>query len=137
MDFMIRHALRTQIKAGYGPALDLIGRDKAQLDSIALSLRDTEITIGNYLRFQFSAITQEKLSLHLTYTIFFASASGRSRSKIFVLCDKPFQAGEHIMITKKHMMKHFSTRKLYPGFHKVQVSCGGVVLGEGEFYMVA
>jgi 3-methyladenine DNA glycosylase AlkC len=133
MEFLIRHALRTQIKAGYIPALALVGKQQPQLSSYICHIETPTVIVGTYLDFSFAATSLQDQDLHLTYTIYFTSSTGRPRSKIFVLCDKHFSSGQHIYIRKKHLMKDFSTRKLYAGLHRVEVSCGGVVLGEGEF----
>jgi 3-methyladenine DNA glycosylase AlkC len=133
MEFLIRHALRTQIKAGYRAALSLVGKQQPQLSSYICDIETPTVTVGTYLEFSFAATSLQDQNLHLTYTIYFASATGRPRSKIFVLCDKHFSSGDRIYIRKKHLMKDFSTRKLYAGLHRVEVSCGGVMLGADEF----
>ncbi len=132
MRYLVRHTLRTLIKQGDRYAWAMIGYHEPVLSQISLNCAE-QVQIGQALVFRFQAVSQAQQTLHVTYTIHFASASGRPSSKTFVLANKMFATGEQIDIRRSHPIRQMSTRKIVSGMHELSIACCGKVLGRVEF----
>lgn len=139
LEWVIKHSLRTLIKAGHSGALALIGY--GQTPSVAIEnfqVAFGEMPLGQQQVFSFDLVSTSEKSqeLLLDYTVFFMKANGQQKPKVFkfkTLCLAP---QERLSLQKKHWFKHFSTRRLYAGVHSIQVQVNGQAKASIDFELV-
>jgi 3-methyladenine DNA glycosylase AlkC len=126
-DWIVKHACRSLLKAGNKRALLLFGHsDPAAMSVAKLKLQKTTVLIGEELRFSFQLINSGKKAgkLRLEYAIDYKKASGKTSRKIFKITENHYQPGPH-SFSRKHSFVDMSTRKHYPGKHRVCVIVNG------------
>jgi 3-methyladenine DNA glycosylase AlkC len=139
IQWIIKHALRTLIKQGDTKALALLGySSEVNISLHTFNLESKEIRLGDYLKFnaELSCHDSEKQHLMIDYAIYFMKANGKQSKKVFKLSQKIATAGERIHIQKKHSLKPISTRKYYPGEHRVELIINGRKMVESEFSLL-
>jgi 3-methyladenine DNA glycosylase AlkC len=134
----MRHALRTLIKKGHPGALELIGATgKASVKVIAFDVQPKRVRLGeavNFaLRFKSTAKSTQRLVVDLG--IHFVKNSGGSSRKVFKWKEISLVKNESVEFTKKQRIQDFTTRKHYPGAHKVEVLINGRALATTEFVL--
>jgi hypothetical protein len=53
--------------------------------------------------------------------------------KVFKIKEVELSAKKEVYIYKKHSFKNFTTRKHYPGVHKISIKVNGEILAEKSF----
>jgi hypothetical protein len=123
----VKHACRSLLKAGNKRALLLFGHgDPAAMSVAELKLENTMVVIGEDLRFSFQLVNSgEKAGkLRLEYAIDYMKANGKTSRKIFKITENHYQPGAH-SFSRKHSFADMSTRKHYPGKHRVSIIVNG------------
>ncbi|MCJ8329506.1 MAG: DNA alkylation repair protein [Lentisphaeria bacterium] len=137
--WLIRHALRTLIKAGHPDVFPLLGytkKPKIELSDFGLSA--DKIKMGKDLNFEFTlaSVAKSEQSIVLDYAIHFMKANGNQKAKVFKLKNLKIKKGESIEIQKKHSFKKISTRKFYPGAHKLVLLINGKEIDSQDFCLI-
>jgi 3-methyladenine DNA glycosylase AlkC len=128
-DALLKHACRTLLKRGDAGALRLFGHDDgARVEVSGFRLAAARLPIGGTLGFGFTvALAQgEPAKLRLEYAVDFVKASGGTSRKVFKIGERRYDAGERARIERRHRFTDFSTRKHYPGAHRIAVIVNGV-----------
>lgn len=135
MGFMLKHALRTLIKAGHPKALSLLGFGAADGVSITTLKHTKQVRIGDALQFSFCISVNENKPLTIDYVLHFQSKQGaRSNKKVYKLQTIQAQADESAYIAKSHPLRaNMTTRPLYAGGHKVEIQVNGSILASFSF----
>jgi hypothetical protein len=68
-----------------------------------------------------------KLSNH------FVKANGKTSGKVFKLKTAVLPPNQSLTIQKSHPIRPITTRKYYPGTHRVQIQVNGQIVGERSF----
>ncbi len=136
-DKLVKHALRTQLKAGDTRALVLFGftaPDDLHIDG--LTITPAAVAIGDDIRFEFTlrvgSATAAKVRLE--YVVHFVKKRGTS-PKVFQIREGTFDPGEHAF-RRKHSFQDRSTRKHYPGRHELAIVVNGVEKVRGAMEVV-
>jgi 3-methyladenine DNA glycosylase AlkC len=127
-DRIVKHACRTLLKAGNRRAMQLFGfADPTHISVQNLSLDRQRLSIGDKLQFTFelTADTDEDCKVRLEYAVHYVKAKGNLSRKVFQLKEASFGPGSHT-ISKKHSFADQSTRKHYPGEHRIAIFVNGV-----------
>jgi 3-methyladenine DNA glycosylase AlkC len=125
-NWIVKHAGRNLIKNGNSKMLALIGiTAKANISNLNLNLKNNKINIGEYLSFQCSFISNCEQKIVIDYAIYYLKQNAIHTKKIFKLKTVEAKKGETIIVSKKQLMKIFSTRKLYPGIHYIEMIING------------
>ena len=136
-DWIIRHGCRTLLKKAHPSTYALFGLNDVldcQLSNLALSKK--KIVIGDRLRFSFDLETGPKpANLRLEYAVYYAKANGKWSRKIFQLTEKAFPPHQKISFTREQRFQDFTTRKHYPGKHKLAILVNGQELAETDFQL--
>jgi len=135
---LIKHALRTLLKAGHPGALHLLGySSKPEIIIQKINLEPDEITLGEDVIFSFEILSTAKKEqpLMVDYLIHFMKANGTKSPKVFKLSQKTIQPGERIRITRKHTLKPITTRKYYPGIQTFQPQVNGKTFGKKDLLL--
>ena len=136
MEYLKSHALRTLIKAGNQNALEFLGYHAAPKINVSpLKIKTPKVEIGSALEFAFDIDLQKDEKLMIDYLLYFQNKSGKLAPKTFKIKKGEFKKGETITVQKKHPLKKMTTKKLYPGLHKVALQINGQIFKAEEFVL--
>jgi 3-methyladenine DNA glycosylase AlkC len=133
---LIRHALRTLIKAGNPDALALLGYgDQAAVVIKNLMVEPAVIDMHGSVTFSFEveSAADAPQDLMVDYILHLAGANGKTRTKVFKLAKVTLGPGETIRLSKPHSFKPITTRRYYPGAHAIEIQINGKGCGRVEF----
>jgi 3-methyladenine DNA glycosylase AlkC len=135
-DWIIKHACRSLIKQGHPEVFGLFGftyPPKVALKS--LSLKPKGVKTGGELSFSFTLESEAKTwqKLAVDYVVHYVKKNGKTSPKVFKLTEKPLPAGETLLLAGKRSFEMRTTRKLYPGNHRLEIMVNGIVLGGADF----
>ncbi len=130
--WVIKHALRTLIKNGNRSALTLVGVGKPELTVGAFAVDRKQVPIGENvgLRATLASTARKPQSLVVDYVVHLQRVGGKTNAKVFKWKTFTLGAGETIELTKKHSFKPITTRKYYPGVHRMELQINGTRLAE-------
>ena len=138
---LIRHGMRTLIKAGDPAALHLLGfsADLDQLQVQGPHLAETSVPLGGAITFaaDITNIGDDVAVLAIDYLIHHRKANGTTTAKTFKLTTRSLAPRERLTISKSHSFKPITTRRYYPGTHAVELQVNGRRLGYTEFQLDA
>lgn len=136
---IIRHALRTLVKAGNKDALGLLGYD-AHADVIVknLALGSDTVRFGEALTFAFEieAKCDAPQNLVVDYVVYHQKANGSLAPKVFKLTTRQINPGETIRFERRHAFVPITTRKYYAGEHALAVKINGQEFEDKRFTLV-
>jgi 3-methyladenine DNA glycosylase AlkC len=127
-NWIIKQALRTLLKKGDKKALAIFGLHNSQgIEIDKLKLSQSEINIGDFIYFEFEVLneTNEKRDIRIEYSIDFVKANGSSSGKVFQLSEFELKPKTQKAFKRKQWFKELSTRKHYPGKHKISLIVNG------------
>lgn len=139
-DALLKHACRTLLKRGDAGALRLFGHlDTARVRVTGLHLDAARLPIGATLAFAFTVRLEqsEAARLRLEYAVDFVKANGSSSRKVFKICERHVEPGERLRIERRHRFTDFSTRRHYPGAHRIAIVVNGVQRAARTLRLVA
>lgn len=134
-DRLVKHALRTLLKAGNTRALVLFGfGDPKAIEIKALNVSNTAPKMGDSIQFSFEVATAQQAlgTLRIEYMVYYMKSNGKQAGKVFQLSEKSHKTS-NVQISKTHAFKELSTRKHYPGQHALGVLINGVEKAKIEF----
>ncbi|MEU9377081.1 DNA alkylation repair protein [Streptomyces sp. NPDC048255] len=139
-DRVVRHGLRTLVKAGRPEALTLLGHSP----DVPVSVRGPVVTtprvaVGEHLVFDWAVTNTGVLPAELVvdYVVHHTKANGTRTPKVFKLVTRTLAPGETLGGTKRHSFKPITTRRYHSGEHLVQLQVNGRVRGEAVFSLDA
>jgi len=134
---LIRHACRTLIKNKHTKTLNILGFKKPKIKLSQFEIFNPIIKLGEQLEFslELESSSSRDQALMIDFIIHHQKANGKITPKVFKWCEKKLAAEQPLCITKKHSIKKVTTRKYYPGLHKIEVVINGVSLGISEFQL--
>lgn len=134
--WIAKRALRTLIKAGDRRALAVIGAGHAaevRVKSFTVSPR--KIRLGDTVTLTLDLVSQVRQKLVIDYTVHYVKKSGAASAKVFKWKELHAGEGETVAISRRQVIKDFSTRKHMAGHHRVDVLINGAVFGEDGFLL--
>jgi len=130
--WIIRHGLRTLAKRAHPGALELLGYEVGKFGIRNFKYTES-VTLGSDLEFSFVLRNGgTDASVLVDYVIDFKKKYG-SGEKVFKLKKIQLAAKDEILLKGKRRLDHFSTRKMYPGQHKLMLQINGQRLAEATF----
>jgi 3-methyladenine DNA glycosylase AlkC len=93
------------------------------------------IKIGDGITFRFDLISTKNSTqrLMVDYRIYYVKKKGASLPKVFKLKEVQLKPGMSITILKKQRFQDFTTRKHFPGKHKLEILVNGEVMKRATF----
>jgi hypothetical protein len=79
---------------------------------------------------------QEEHSALVDFVVHYIKANGSSSAKVFKLKELKLQPGERRQLQKKVSLAAMTTRKHYPGVHRVDVQINGICQVLGSFELL-
>jgi 3-methyladenine DNA glycosylase AlkC len=138
-EWVIRHALRSAVKRADAGALRALGFG----GKVAVSIRGVRISparprIGDAVTISFDLVNPSRRAQRVMadVVIHFAKARGTG-AKTFKLKAVTLAAGERVTLAKKIGLAQLTTRRHYPGEHRVEAQLNGQARRLGSFLLVA
>ena len=134
--WLIRHALRSAVKRGEPGALAVLGFDEDANVSIRnVSIEPKRVVIGGSVAITFRIANKNprKQRVLVDLQVHFIKASGKGSAKVFKLKAVELAPHEVIHMQKTISLANMTTRKHYPGLHKVEVLINGSAKRLGAF----
>lgn len=135
-DFVVRHSLRTLIKAGDPRALAILGFDPdAPVELLGLSCSPSTIAIGEATTLSFTLRSDDSdaatapTRAAVDYVVHYQGARGPKAGKVFKLTVRDLPPGQAVQFSRRHAFAHVSIRTIHPGPHRIEVQVNGRVLG--------
>jgi 3-methyladenine DNA glycosylase AlkC len=127
--WIIAHACRSLVKAGHRDALDLMGagaRPKARIDGVRIVPR--RVHIGSSARFSFRLVsTSTKAQVLLVdYRVHFVKAKGGTSPKVFKMKKVVLEPRAAAEFSGRVSFRQMTTRRHYPGRHRIELLVNGV-----------
>ncbi len=134
--WIIRHALRTLIKAGHPRALGIIGAGAiARLDAVSFTAAPRSLKLGETLALTatFTSRATKAQRLVVDYVVHYARARDTAARKVFKWKSLDLAPRSTIILTKRQLIRDFSTRRHHSGLHRVELQVNGRILAETTF----
>ena len=134
--WLVGHALRSAIKRGETGALATIGAGHAvdaELGGIHISPPRAQIGGAVDIRFELTGTAERPQRVLVDFAIHFVKANGKARPKVFKLKTIQLAPGETVTLGKRVSLAEMTTRKHYPGRHRVEVLLNGRARPLGHF----
>lgn len=125
-DWIVKHGCRTLLKKGDADVLAIFGYHNA--DSIEISdfaLDKASLSIGEDLHFSFNILADEPTKVRLEYAVDYVKANGKRNRKVFQISEIFLDRDEKKSYEKKHSFADLTTRKHYPGVHRITLIING------------
>jgi 3-methyladenine DNA glycosylase AlkC len=132
--WIVKKALRTLLKRADPDALQLFGYGNPKFISVGGLMADMNVRIGERLNFECIIRNQSKKiqKCRIEYLIEYQKKSGKS-TKVFQFMESELKPEEVRRIKKYQPFHDMTTRKHFPGKHKLFIRVNGVVLSECSF----
>jgi 3-methyladenine DNA glycosylase AlkC len=127
-NWIVKHALRTLLKKGDKKALAIFGLDNSKnLETSNLELSKNELKIGEFIHFEFDILnnSSQTRNIRLEYKVAFVKANGTKSNKVFQISEFTLKTNSQKHFKRKQWFKELSTRKHYPGTHKITLVING------------
>lgn len=136
---LLRHALRSRLKAGDADALALLGAGGAadvQVGDVTFVPRRPQIgarlVVGLTLQGRAAQVQRVRADLR----VHFVKAGGGTSAKVFVLRTLDLVPGEPVRLSKTIALGDLTTRRHYPGLHRIELVLNGMVQPLGAFELL-
>jgi hypothetical protein len=131
-DKLIRHALRTLVKQGHAGALDVLGYREPDID-LRLDVGTPHVQLGETLRFSIHLDSHAEQKLLLDYVVHHVRANGSLSPKVFKWTTRSVDANQVLQLERRHVIRAVTTRKYYPGTHRIEIQVNGRSMAIQEF----
>ena len=136
-DWIVKHGCRTLLKKGNRDVLGIFGfHDVSSISVSDFKISTKKVPFGGEMTFSFTVEAKEATKIRLEYGIDYMKANGKHNRKIFQISEIAFKANQMKTYEKKHSFEELSTRKHYPGLHKITLIVNGVEQGTLEFVLL-
>jgi 3-methyladenine DNA glycosylase AlkC len=138
-DWVVRHACRGLLKKGDATALAHFGFEKGAAGIVFEDLVcDAVVKIGGTLAFSFSIKNAgaQSRNVRLEYAIQYLTGSGKISRKVFKIKELEMKAGFAEVVVRRQRFTDFTTRKHFPGGHRLELLANGATLAAATFEVV-
>lgn len=137
LDWLTRHALRTQVKAGVPEVMEFLGYRPDAPVSGQLILGADRVAIGGRLPLEAEVSAARESPVILDYAIDFVTARGGTAARVFKWKDVIITPEAPLRVRKSHRFKGDATTfSLYPGQHAVRLLANGREIASAGFMLV-
>ncbi len=125
--WIIRHALRSLIKAGHPEALAVLGFSRDAGVTATLAARPRRIPMGSAA--ELTAVLRNPgpvaVRVVVDYIVHYVRPSGRASAKVFKWTVVTLAPQATIRLVKNHPFRPVSIRALHPGKHRIDIQVNG------------
>jgi len=137
--WIVGHALRSAVKRGEAGALSVLGFGQAaQLAVGQVQISPGQAAMGGAVQISLvltNTQTQPQRVL-VDLAVHYVKANGLTRAKVFKLTTLALAPGQSAQLSKKLSLAEMTTRKHYPGAHRVEVILNGQAQPLGVFELL-
>ena len=133
--WIAKQACRTLIKRGHPRALKLFGFGHAAEVSATLTASPPQLALGQRLTLTatIASTANRTQRLAIDYVVHYVKASGVSAEKVFKWTELDLLKSGTLALSKSQVVRDFTTRKHYPGEHRVELQINGRRVAETMF----
>lgn len=137
--WLIRHALRSELKRGNPQALGVLGFEGGEKIRVQGQFERARVRIGESVRITLdlrnASRSVQKINVNLA--VHFVKARGTTSAKAFRVGSLELQSGEEVSVGRKISFAELTTRRPYPGRHRIEALINGRVVQVGDIDVVA
>ena len=135
---LLRHASRTLIKQGHSHTLHLWGLGEPFKGSAQLAVAPKRVRIGEAITLTLTILSTAKASqqLAIDYIVHHQRSNGTTSPKVFKGWVVDVAAKASVTLRKRHAFRVITTRRYYPGLHRIDVQINGAVAATGALTLV-
>lgn len=133
---LIRHGLRTLVKAAHSDALDVLGFGPGSPARVLGARCDpTHVSIGAKVRIEVDIEnpSADGARALVDLRVHFVKARGKTSPKVFKGAELELEPGQTRTVRKTVSLAQHTTRKHYPGVHRIEVLLNGTTVQGPEF----
>lgn len=137
-DWMIKHGCRTLLKTAHTRALHYFGLQSTNSIEVKnFSILTPTVRIGKELMFVFTLINNhaKPRKVRVEYGLYYKKSNGSLSRKVFKISEREYLHGKVIEFKRKQSFKLITTRKFYPGEHKLSLILNGEEKGARTFLL--
>ncbi|MDD2918765.1 DNA alkylation repair protein [Rhodoferax sp.] len=137
--WIVGHALRSAVKRGERAALKVLGfGNKAQVAVGHIQMTPARAVMGGSVRIGFTLTSTHSHGQRVLVdlAVHYIKASGQASAKVFKLKTLELAPGQTAALAKTLSLAELTTRKHYPGVHRVEVILNGVTQSLGAFELL-
>jgi 3-methyladenine DNA glycosylase AlkC len=133
-DWIVRQGCRTLIRQAHPEVMHLFGyaKTKELVAYAELATEPVALCIGESCELQYKVhlCEGEPVHIRIEYAIDFVKARGKTSRKSFLLSDKTVAGGVCLTGKRNHSWKELTTRRHYPGIHRIVLLVNGREVAE-------
>lgn len=135
---LLRHASRTLVKQGHARTLAAWGLAGFRGEA-TLAVSPRRVAVGGQVVLEAVLRSTARKAQHLAvdYVVHHVRANGGASPKVFKGWTLDLAPGETRALSKRHPLRPVTTRRLYPGVHRVELQVNGRVLAAASFTLRA
>ena len=130
---LVKHALRTLIKAGHPGALAVMGYGPPEGVTARLEVAPKAVQLGDSLTLKVTLEGTHALPVLIDFAVHFRKADGGLGPKVFKWTEARLEPGTPLALQKRVPLRDVTTRRHYPGKQAVSVQVNGATLAEAPF----
>lgn len=126
--WIVRHALRSLLATGNQEAIRILGGTEKPATRIGgISINPQQATSGGSVSLTFEVQSTAPHAQHLLigYAVHYIKANGNARAKIFRLRTLTMRQGEKIVLSTAISLATMTTRRHFPGHHRIDAVING------------
>ncbi|RJL04753.1 DNA alkylation repair protein [Paracoccus siganidrum] len=134
--WIVRHALRSLVKAGDRDAIRILGgaeNPSVRIGRIAIAPQPVVLGDAVRLSFAIESTAPQPQRLLIDYAVHFVKANGGARPKVFKLRALTLQPGEKAVLSAAVSFAAMTTRRHFPGHHRIDALINGEAHPLGGF----
>ena len=135
---LLHHAARSLVKAGHPEVLASFGFGAPDLAAVTFRLTPEAVRMGDTLDLSLAlnAGGDTAQNVLVDYVMHFRRANGSLGHKVFKWTKAVLEPGQEVNLRKRHALRVVTTRRHYPGAHRVSVQVNGAVVADGVFELI-
>lgn len=132
--WIIRHGLRSLIKAGEPAVFPLLGYSENPAVKVELSLNQQQIILGQSVGIEATLVSMasQPQTFVVDYRVWHMKANGKATAKVFKWKSVELGRGGQISLSKSHGFLSLTTRRYYNGSHTIELLINGVSHAQAE-----
>lgn len=137
-EWVVKHALRSLIKAGHPGALAALGFGEPAVELLSFTRTPQMLVFPGVLELALVLLSTAETdqALVIDYAIHHRTARGKLSPKVYKWSTRTLAAGATLELGKKHKVVPISTRRFHAGTHRVEVLVNGRSLGVWDWELV-
>jgi len=135
---LVRHACRSLIKQGHRATLKALGYGRPEVALNKFEIPNSIVQFGDAVHFTITlqSTSSKDQDLIIDYAIHHRKANGKTSPKVFKWKTLTLRGHATYEATRKHAIRHISTRVYYGGEHHVEILINGESLGRAAFELI-